>query len=151
MKKNYEELKGIEEKGEETPFNKGRTHERQFPGEESLMNGNRQDGQAFEDQMSMMENQEQEQVERGPGERIVKDFRELSRQQGQNEANPSFLNGENVQQQEEGPPRYGDSISKNADKKFRDKEDESSSDWPNGRNYERDGNQQSSQDQQLNN
>jgi hypothetical protein len=54
-----------------------------------------------------------------PGDEIVDDLRELSRQQGQRNGDPAFLNGENVQQEND-RKRYGDSISKNADKEFQD-------------------------------
>lgn len=52
-----------------------------------------------------------------PGDEIVEDLRELSRQQGQRGGDPAFISGENVQQEND-RQRYGDSISKNADKEF---------------------------------
>jgi hypothetical protein len=52
-----------------------------------------------------------------PGDEIVEDLREMSRQQGQKDDDPAFLSGENVQQEND-RQRYGDSISKNADKEF---------------------------------
>jgi hypothetical protein len=54
-----------------------------------------------------------------PGEEIVEDLRELSRQQGPRDEVPSYLSGENVEQEND-RQRYGDSISKNADKEFQD-------------------------------
>jgi hypothetical protein len=55
-----------------------------------------------------------------PGDEIVEDLREMSRQQGQKDDDPNFLSGENVQQEKD-RLRYGDSISKNADKEFQGK------------------------------
>jgi hypothetical protein len=52
-----------------------------------------------------------------PGDEIVEDLRELSRQQGERGGDPTFLSGENVQQEND-RQRYGDSISKIADKEF---------------------------------
>ncbi|WHY00526.1 hypothetical protein [Neobacillus sp. DY30] len=49
-----------------------------------------------------------------PGEEIVEDIRELSRQQGQRGGDPTSLRGENVQPEND-RQRYGDSISKNAE------------------------------------
>jgi len=54
-----------------------------------------------------------------PGEEIVEDLRELSRQQGPRDEVPTYLSGENVEQ-ENNRQRYGDSISKNASKEFHD-------------------------------
>jgi hypothetical protein len=54
-----------------------------------------------------------------PGDGIVEDLRELSRQNGQRDDDPSFKSGENVQQEND-RQRYGDSISKNGDKQFQD-------------------------------
>lgn len=59
-----------------------------------------------------------------PGDEIVEDLRELSRQQGQKDNDPAFLSGENVQQETD-RQRYGDSISRNADKEFRQKDSKS--------------------------
>jgi hypothetical protein len=59
-----------------------------------------------------------------PGEEIVEDLRELSRQQGPRDENPSYLSGENVEQEND-RQRYGDTISKNADKEFQDPPSES--------------------------
>jgi hypothetical protein len=52
-----------------------------------------------------------------PGDEIVEDLRELSRQQGERGGDPTFLSGENVQQEND-RQRYGDSISKTAAKEF---------------------------------
>jgi hypothetical protein len=52
-----------------------------------------------------------------PGEEIVEDLRELSRQQGPRDEVPAYLSGENVEHEND-RQRYGDSISKNADKDF---------------------------------
>jgi hypothetical protein len=49
-----------------------------------------------------------------PGDEIVEDLRELSRQNGQKDDDPAFLSGENVQQEKD-RQRYGDTISKNAE------------------------------------
>ncbi|MEH7011254.1 hypothetical protein V7087_10560 [Neobacillus niacini] len=73
-----------------------------------------------------------------PGDEIVEDFRELSRQQGKKDGNPAFLNGENVQQ-ETVKRRYGDSISETENKEFRKEEVESPSEWQNERNYQNSG------------
>jgi hypothetical protein len=54
-----------------------------------------------------------------PGEEIVEDLRELSRQQGPRDEVPTYLSGENVEQEND-RQRYGDTISKNADKDFQD-------------------------------
>ncbi|NWQ41008.1 hypothetical protein MLOOGBEN_09905 [Bacillus sp. EB106-08-02-XG196] len=54
-----------------------------------------------------------------PGDEIVEDLRELSRQSGQKDDGPTYLSGENVQQEND-RLRYGDSISKNGDKQFQD-------------------------------
>jgi hypothetical protein len=54
-----------------------------------------------------------------PGDGIVEDLRELSRQNGQRDDDPAFLSGENVQQEND-RQRYGDSISENGDKQFQD-------------------------------
>jgi hypothetical protein len=59
-----------------------------------------------------------------PGEEIVEDLRELSRQQGPRDEIPSYLSGENVEQEND-RQRYGDTISKNADKEFQDPPSES--------------------------
>lgn len=59
-----------------------------------------------------------------PGEEIVEDLRELSRQQGPRDEVPSYLSGENVEQEND-RQRYGDSISKNADKDFQNPPTES--------------------------
>ncbi|MBY0145210.1 hypothetical protein [Neobacillus niacini] len=52
-----------------------------------------------------------------PGEEIVEDLRELSRQQGPRDEVPAYLSGENVEQEND-RQRYDDTISKNADKDF---------------------------------
>jgi hypothetical protein len=54
-----------------------------------------------------------------PGDGIVEDLRELSRQNGQRDDDPAFLSGENVQQEND-RQRYSDSISENGDKQFQD-------------------------------
>jgi hypothetical protein len=59
-----------------------------------------------------------------PGDGIVEDLRELSRQQGPRDEVPTYLSGENVQQEND-RQRYGDTISKNADKEFQDPPSES--------------------------
>jgi hypothetical protein len=59
-----------------------------------------------------------------PGDEIVEDLRELSRQNGPKDDDPTFLSGENVQQETD-RQRYGDSISKNADKEFQNPPSES--------------------------
>lgn len=59
-----------------------------------------------------------------PGEEIVEDLRELSRQQGPRDEVPAYLSGENVEQEND-RQRYGDSISKNADKDFQNPPTES--------------------------
>jgi hypothetical protein len=61
-----------------------------------------------------------------PGDGIVEDLRELSRQQGQkdDDPDPAYLSGENVQQEND-RQRYGDVISRNADKEFQDPSSES--------------------------
>jgi hypothetical protein len=59
-----------------------------------------------------------------PGDGIVEDLRELSRQQGHKDGDPEFLSGENVQQEND-RQRYGDVISRNADKEFQDHPSES--------------------------
>jgi hypothetical protein len=61
-----------------------------------------------------------------PGDEIVEDLRELSRQHGQKDDDPAFLSGENVQQEND-RQRYGDSISKNGDKQFQDRPSKSQS------------------------
>ena len=61
-----------------------------------------------------------------PGEEIVEDLRELSRQQGPRDEVPAYLSGENVEQEND-RQRYGDSISKNADKDFQNPPTESKS------------------------
>jgi hypothetical protein len=61
-----------------------------------------------------------------PGDEIVEDLRELSRQNGQKDDDPAYLSGENVQQEND-RERYGDSISRNADKEFRQKDSRSES------------------------
>jgi hypothetical protein len=68
-----------------------------------------------------------------PGDGIVEDLRELSRQQGQRDEDPAFVSGENVQQEND-RQRYGDSISKNADKEFQQRNEESSSESKNKSN-----------------
>ncbi|MEH7180652.1 hypothetical protein [Neobacillus vireti] len=55
-----------------------------------------------------------------PGEEIVEDLRELSRQDEHKEDDPTFLSGENVKHEKD-RQRYGDSISKTADKEFQQK------------------------------
>jgi hypothetical protein len=69
-----------------------------------------------------------------PGDEIVDDLRELSRQ----DENPVTYNGENVQQ-EPGKPRYGDSISETADKEYRKEEVKSPSEWQTEKNYQNSG------------
>lgn len=69
-----------------------------------------------------------------PGDEIVEDIRELSRQQGQRDGDPAFLSGENVQQEND-RQRYGDSISKNADKEFQQGDGDTSSESKNKSNY----------------
>lgn len=59
-----------------------------------------------------------------PGDGIVEDLRELSRQQGKRDGDPEFLSGENVEQEKD-RQRYGDTISKNADKEFQNSSSES--------------------------
>ncbi|MEH7248522.1 hypothetical protein V7114_17240 [Neobacillus niacini] len=74
-----------------------------------------------------------------PGDEIVDDLRELSRQQGQREGNVYQINDE----QQPNRSRDGDTISETDDKEFRKEEVESPSDWQNERNYqnsEHDGN-----------
>lgn len=56
-----------------------------------------------------------------PGDEIVDDLRELSRQQGQRGGDPAYLSGENVQQEND-RQRYGDSISENADEELRQRD-----------------------------
>jgi hypothetical protein len=65
-----------------------------------------------------------------PGDEIVEDIRELSRQQGQRDGDPTFLSGENVQQEND-RQRYGDSISKNADKEFQQRDRDANSESQN--------------------
>lgn len=69
-----------------------------------------------------------------PGDEIVEDIRELSRQRGQNDGDPAFLSGENVQQEKD-RQRYGNSISKNADKQFQQRDEDSRSESQNKSNY----------------
>lgn len=69
-----------------------------------------------------------------PGDEIVEDLREMSRQQGQKGGDPAFLSGENVQQ-ENNRQRYGDSISKIADKEFQQGNEKSRSESENKSNY----------------
>jgi hypothetical protein len=69
-----------------------------------------------------------------PGDEIVEDIRELSRQQGQKGGDPTFLSGENVQQEND-RQRYGDSISKNADKEFQQRDGDTSAESKNKSNY----------------
>ena len=69
-----------------------------------------------------------------PGDGIVEDLRELSRQQGQRDDDPAFLSGENVKQEND-RQRYGDSISKNADKEFQQRDEDSRSESKNKSNY----------------
>ena len=72
-----------------------------------------------------------------PGNEIVEDLREMSRQQGQKDGDPAFLSGENIQQEND-RERYGDSISKNADKEFQQRDGESTSESQNkGNNQNR--------------
>jgi hypothetical protein len=59
-----------------------------------------------------------------PGDEIVEDLRELSRQNGQKDGDAAFLSGENVQQEKD-RQRYGDTISKNAE--FQQSDGESTS------------------------
>lgn len=67
-----------------------------------------------------------------PGDEIVEDLREMSRQQGQKEdGDPDFISGENVQQEQD-KPRYGDRISETAEKK----DEDASSEWKNEKNYQ---------------
>jgi hypothetical protein len=69
-----------------------------------------------------------------PGDEIVEDLRDLSRQQGTNrDGDPTFLSGENVQQETD-RQRYGDSISKNADKEFQQRDRDPSSESQNKSN-----------------
>jgi hypothetical protein len=69
-----------------------------------------------------------------PGDEIVEDLREMSRQQGQKDGDPAFLSGENVQQEND-RLRYGDSISKNAAKEFQQGNKDSRSESKNKSNY----------------
>lgn len=69
-----------------------------------------------------------------PGDEIVEDIRELSRQQGQKGGDPTFLSGENVQQEND-RQRYGDSISKTAGKEFQQRDEDSRSESQNKSNY----------------
>ena len=73
-----------------------------------------------------------------PGDEIVDDLRELSRDQGQKDGNPVFLNGENVQAETD-HPRYGDSISETADEEHRKEDEDSSSEWHNKKSYQSSG------------
>lgn len=77
---------------------------------------------------SPLENNHEQQF---PGDEIVEDLRELSRQ----DEDPAFTKGENIQQEPD-RPRFGDSISKNADQK----EKVPSSDCQNERNYQNSNN-----------
>lgn len=71
-----------------------------------------------------------------PGDEIVEDLRELSRQQGQKGGNPpDFVSGENFQQETD-RPRYGGSTSIDEDKEFQKKDKDSSSEWQNEKNYQ---------------
>jgi hypothetical protein len=69
-----------------------------------------------------------------PGDEIVEDLRELSRQQGQRGGDPAFLSGENVQQEND-RQRYGDSISKTADEQFQNSQSESKNKSKNQNRY----------------
>jgi hypothetical protein len=71
-----------------------------------------------------------------PGDEIVEDLRELSRQ----DDDPAFTQGENVQQD----PRYGDSISETADDKLRQREEDPEK-MQNDRNYQNSGNGRNSE------
>src|SRR4051812_40461230 len=84
----------------------------------------------YNDDGSPSMNEKEQQL---PGDEIVEDLREMSRQQGQKDGDPAFLNGENVQQEPD-RPRYGDSISETADKEYRKEDEDSSSEWQNKRN-----------------
>ncbi|MGX6445563.1 hypothetical protein ACWM35_20295 [Neobacillus sp. K501] len=114
MAKNLEDRKGMEYKEEETKYQ----HERQFPGEDRLMN---EQQQGFENGYQDKERS---------GDQFINDIHETPNEQALEEGNPAFLGG-----QEEGTPRSGYSISKNTDKECQ-KEDESRSDWNNGRAYQ---------------
>ncbi|SDN03273.1 hypothetical protein [Bacillus sp. OK048] len=80
-------------------------------------------------------NEEEKQL---PGDDIVEDLRELSRQQGQHDEDPSHVNGENVLQRED-RLRDRDSMSETDDKEFRKEEVESPSETPNGHVYQVNG------------
>jgi hypothetical protein len=71
-----------------------------------------------------------------PGDEIVEDLRELSRQQGQkDEGNVYQINGENVEQQLD-RSRHSDRTSETDDKEYRKEEVESPSEWQNDKNYQ---------------
>lgn len=117
MAKNLEDRKGMEYKEEEAKDQ----HERQFPGEDSLMN---EQQQGFENGYQDKERS---------GDQFIDDTHELPNQQALKEGNPAFLGGGDVQNSQSG---Y--SITKNTDKECQ-KEDESKSDWNNGRAYQVNG------------
>lgn len=114
MAKNYVDDKDMERKDEKEimdNYEKGRT--------------------GYNDGGSPMTNDHEQQF---PGDEIVDDLRELSRQDG----NPAYKNGENVQKEPD-KPRYGDSISETADKEYRKEEVESPSEWQSEKNYQDNG------------
>ncbi|WP_342433563.1 hypothetical protein [Neobacillus sp. FSL H8-0543] len=121
MAKNYVDNKDIE------VF--GRT------GENELTERDKKGRTGYNDGENPSRNDKEQQL---PGDEIVEDLRELSRQQGKKDGNHSYLNGENVQQDTD-LPRYGDSISGTVDKEFRKEEVESPSERQNGRVYQVNG------------
>ena len=117
MAKNYADNKDIE------------VFER--PGENDLTESDERGRTGYNDGENPSRNDKEQQL---PGDEIVEDLRELSRQQGQKDGNP-YLHGENVQKETD-MPRYGDSISETEDKEFRKEEVESPSERQKGRVYQ---------------
>lgn len=80
-------------------------------------------------------NEEEQQL---PGDEIVEDLREMSRQQGLHDEDPSHINGENVLQRED-QSRDRDSMSETDEKEYRKEEVENPSESRNGHVYQVNG------------